>query len=85
MSRPAAADKVTVKVVLAALSSLVVILIDASGINNSGVASSSVIVRVAVASEMVAVLLTPDKVRVTVSLASSKASARTATLKVLVV
>ena len=85
MSRPAAADKVTVKVVLAALSSLVVILIDASGINNCGVASSSVIVRVAVASEMVAVLLTPDKVRVTVSLASSKASARTATLKVLVV
>ena len=49
-----------------------------------GVASSSVIVSVAVASEILA-LVALDKVSVTVSLASSILSARTPTLKVAVV
>ena len=76
-SRPEAADRVTVKVALAAFSLAVV----TSAIEIVGVASSSVMVRIAVSSENVA-LAAFERVIVAVSLASSSASARTGTLKV---
>ena len=76
-SRPEAADKETVKVALAAFSLAVV----TSAIERVGVASSSVIVRIAVSSENVA-LAALERVIVAVSLASSRASARTGTLNV---
>ena len=77
---PDAADKVAVKVALAAFSFEVV----TSFIERDGAASSSVMVRVPVASLMVA-LLALDNVRVAVSLASSVVSASTGTVKVWVV
>ena len=69
----------TVKVALAAAS-----VIATSLIAKVGVASSSVIVSVPVASEIVA-LAGLDSVSVAVSLASSRLSARTPTVKVAVV
>ncbi len=65
---------------MAALSSLVV----TSFIDKLTEESSSVIVSVAVASEILA-LLALESVRVTVSLASARVSARTPTVKVVVV
>ena len=77
---PEAADKVTVKVELAALSSEVV----TSSIESVGAASSSVMVSVPVASLMVA-FEALDSVKVAVSLSSSVESLRTGTVKVPVV
>ena len=76
-SRPEAADKETVKVALAAFSLAVV----TSAIEMVGGLSSSVIVNVAELSENVA-FAAFDRVMVAVSLASSRASARTGTLNV---
>ena len=73
-SLPAAAERVTVIFVAALLSSEVV----TSLIDKEGVASSSVIVNVPVASLILA-FEALDKVIVTVSLASSNESARTVT------
>ena len=80
-SRPAAADKSTVSAFEEADSAPLELVALKSTL---GVASSSVIVSVPVASEILA-LLALESVRVTVSLASSRLSARTATLKVTVV
>ena len=77
---PDAAESVAVKVELAALSSEAV----TSLIESVGVASSSVMVKVAVASLMVA-FDAFDKVSVAVSLSSSSESLRTGTVKVPVV
>jgi hypothetical protein len=77
MSLPEAADKLTVNVALAALSSAVI----TSSIDNAGGLSSSVIVKTPVASLIVA-LDGLDKVKVTVSLFSSVVSAKTGTLNV---
>ena len=74
-----ASDRVTVKVAFAALSSEVV----TSLMLRDGL-SSSVMVKVAVASEIVA-LLALESVIVTVSLVSMVVSAKIATLKVLLV
>ena len=76
-SLPEAADKETVKVALAAFSLAVL----TSAIERVGVASSSAIVRIAVSSEKDA-LAALERVIVAVSLASSRASARTGTLNV---
>ena len=75
-----AADKVAVNVALAALSSEVV----TSAIDIEGTSSSSVMVKVAVASLIVA-FEALDKVSVAVSLFSSAASLRIGTVKVPVV
>ena len=81
-ARPEAADRVTVKVLLTALSLAAV----TSAMDKLGVASSSVMVSVPVASASeILALLALESVRVTVSLASSRLSARTPTLKVAVV
>ncbi len=77
---PEAADKVTVKVELAALSSEVV----TSLIESVGAASSSVMVSVPVASLMVA-FEAFESVKVAVSLSSSVESPRIGTVKVPVV
>ena len=77
---PDAADKVAVKVALAAFSFEVV----TSFIERDGAASSSVMVRVPVAS-LIDALLALDKVKVAVSLASSVESASTGTVNVWVV
>ena len=77
---PDAADRVAVKVAFAAFSLDVV----TSLIDRLGAASSSVIVRVPVASLIVA-LEALDSVKVAVSLASSVLSANTGTVKVLLV
>ena len=77
-SLPAAADKVTVMFVAALLSSDV----ETSFIESEGVASSSVMVKVPVESLIVA-LDALESVMVTVSFASSKASAKTVTAIVL--
>ena len=76
-SRPEAADKETVNVAFAAFSFAVV----TSAIARVGVASSSAIVSVAELSEKVA-FAAFERVIVAVSLASSRASARTGTLNV---
>ena len=77
MSLPEAADKETVNVALAALSSAVI----TSSIDNAGGLSSSVIVKIPVLSPIVA-LTAFDKVKVTVSLFSSVVSDKTGTVKV---
>ena len=80
MSFPDAAERLTVKVEFAAFSLPAV----TSAILKLGAASSSVIVNVAVESLIVA-FDAFDKVIVAVSLASSRASAKTGTLNVPVV
>ena len=77
---PDAADKVAVKVAFAAFSFEVV----TSFIERDGAASSSVMVRVPVAS-LIEAFDAFDSVRVAVSLASSRLSASTGTVKVWVV